>query len=90
MSAHFAIDPKLDLVFERFVDAPRRLVWEALTRPEHLREWYMPRAWGRVARCELDLRPGGVFRIDIALPDGREVMVPITKVHVKFKGMPVS
>ena len=71
MSKHFAIDPKLDLVFERFIDAPRRLVWEALTRPEHLKAWYMPKAWGAVAKCELDVRPGGMFSIDIAGADGR-------------------
>jgi uncharacterized protein YndB with AHSA1/START domain len=33
----------------------------------------MPKAWGRVARCEMDVRPGGIFSIDIALPDGPEV-----------------
>ena len=33
----------------------------------------MPKAWGRVARAELDLRPGGVIRIDIAVGDGRDV-----------------
>jgi uncharacterized protein YndB with AHSA1/START domain len=73
MSQPVTIDPKVDLVFERFVDAPTRLVWAALTKPEHLREWYMPKAWGRVARAELDLRPGGIFSIDIATGDGREV-----------------
>jgi uncharacterized protein YndB with AHSA1/START domain len=31
----------------------------------------MPRAWGRVARVEMDLRPGGIFSIDIAMPDGQ-------------------
>jgi uncharacterized protein YndB with AHSA1/START domain len=66
MSTQFIVNPKLDLVIERHIDAPTRLVWEALTRPEHLKEWYMPRAWGRVARAEMDVRPGGIFRIDIA------------------------
>ena len=33
----------------------------------------MPKAWGRVANAELDLRPGGIVRIDIAVGDGREV-----------------
>ena len=33
----------------------------------------MPRAWGRVAQAELDLRPGGIISIDIAVGDGREV-----------------
>ena len=73
MSQQFTMDPKLDFAIERFIDAPTRLVWEALTRPEHLKEWYMPRAWGRVVRTEMDVRPGGIFSIDIATGDGREV-----------------
>lgn len=73
MSTLVTVDPKLDLVFERFIDAPRRLVWEALTKPEHIREWYMPRAWGSVSKCEMELRPGGAFRIDIAVAGGHEV-----------------
>ena len=68
----FAVDPALDLVFERFIDAPVSLVWEALTKPEHLKAWYMPRPWGHVARAEMDVRPGGIFSIDIALEDGQE------------------
>jgi uncharacterized protein YndB with AHSA1/START domain len=74
MSQHFAIDPKLDIVLERFIDAPRRLVWEALTKPEHLKEWYMPKPWGVVSNCEMDVRPGGIFRVDITTGDGQ--MVP--------------
>jgi len=73
MSEQFTINPKLDFAIERFIDAPTRLVWDALTKPEHIKEWYMPRAWGRVSRTELDARPGGIFRIDIALPNGQEV-----------------
>jgi len=73
MTTAATIDPKLDIVFERFIDAPTRLVWDALTKPEHIKEWYMPREWGRVSHTELDARPGGVFRIDIAVGDGREV-----------------
>ena len=72
MSKQFAFNPKLDFAIERVIDALPRLVWEALTKPEHIKEWYMPKAWGRVARTELDLRPGGIFSIDIAMPDGRE------------------
>ena len=73
MSARFSFDPKLDFAIERFIDAPTRLVWDALTKPEHLKEWYMPKAWGRVSRAEMDVRPGGVFSIDIATADGQEV-----------------
>ena len=70
MSKHPAINPELDFAIERFIDAPPRLVWEALTRPEHLKEWYMPKPWGRVSRAQLDLRPGGIISIDIAVGDG--------------------
>ena len=73
MITQLAIDPTLDFAIERFIDAPTRLVWEALTKPEHLKEWYMPRAWGRVSRAELDVRPGGIIRIDIAVADGPDV-----------------
>lgn len=72
MSQRFAINPKTDLVLERFIDVPRHLVWEALTQPEHLKQWYMPKTYGSVADCELDVRPGGIFSIDIAMPDGQE------------------
>ena len=73
MTAPFTIDPKLDFAIERFIDAPTRLVWEALTKPEHLKEWYMPKPWGRVSRAEIDLRPGGIISIDIAVGDGQDV-----------------
>lgn len=70
MKTEPTFNPKLDFAIERFIDAPLRLVWEAMTQPEHLKEWYMPREWGRVSRAELDVRPGGIFSIDIAVGDG--------------------
>ena len=73
MSTQVTIDPKLDFAIERFVDAPTRLVWDALTKPEHLKEWYMPKAWGSVVRAEMDLQPGGIVSIDIAVGDGQVV-----------------
>lgn len=73
MNKNFAVNPSTDFVLERFIDAPVSLVWEALTRPEHLTEWYMPRQWGSVAKCELDVRPGGMFSIDIKVGAGQVV-----------------
>ena len=73
MSKQFSFHPALDFAIERFIDAPVSLVWEALTKPEHLKEWYMPKPWGRVARTEMDVRPGGIFSIDIVVGDGQEV-----------------
>jgi uncharacterized protein YndB with AHSA1/START domain len=73
MTKTLTLNPKLDFAIERFIDAPVRLVWEALTKPEHLKEWYMPKAWGRVTQAELELRPGGIVSIDIAVGDGQVV-----------------
>ncbi|WIM13494.1 SRPBCC family protein [Enhydrobacter sp.] len=70
MTVH-KVDPKLDLVLERVVDVPPALVWEAWTRPEHLRHWFTPKPW-TVAHCEIDLRPGGVFRFVMRSPEGQE------------------
>lgn len=60
-------DPKLDLVLERVVDVPRELVWKARTTPEHLKKWFTPAPWTTVD-CEIDLRPGGIFRTVMRSP----------------------
>ena len=59
----------LDLVLERTLDAPIDLVWAAFTNPEHLKQWFAPKPY-EIAECELDLRPGGIFRIRMIGPDG--------------------
>ena len=64
-------DPKLDLVLKRVVDVPRELVWAAWTKPEHLSKWFTPAPW-TVADCEIDLRPGGIFRTVMRSPEGKE------------------
>ena len=59
----------LDLVLERTIDAPIELVWKAYTDPEHLKQWFAPRPY-QITECELDLTPGGIFRIRMQGPDG--------------------
>ncbi|MBB5192496.1 uncharacterized protein YndB with AHSA1/START domain [Silvimonas terrae] len=71
MNKLFAINPATDFVLERQIDAPIHLVWEVLTKPEHLKVWYMPKAWGAVSHCEMDVRPGGMLSIDITTADGQ-------------------
>ncbi|MGD9740856.1 MAG: SRPBCC domain-containing protein [Bauldia sp.] len=46
----------------RIFDAPRELVWKAMTEAEHLRHWWGPRAMETI-HCEIDARPGGHWRI---------------------------
>ena len=57
-----------DLVLERTLDAPVDLVWAAYTDPEHLKQWFAPKPY-QITECELDLRPGGIFRIRMVGPD---------------------
>lgn len=64
-------DPKLDLVLERVVDVPRELVWEAWTKPEHIVKWFTPAPWTTID-CEIDLRPGGMFRTTMRSPEGKD------------------
>jgi uncharacterized protein YndB with AHSA1/START domain len=64
-------DPKLDLVLERVVDVPRELVWAAWTQPEHIVKWFTPAPWS-TTHCELDLRPGGMFKTTMRSPEGEE------------------
>ena len=66
------IDPELDLVLERTVNVPVEAVWTAWTTPDHLLKWFTPAPWKTVA-CDIDLRPGGVFRTVMQGPDGEQV-----------------
>ena len=74
-----------EIVLTRLFDAPRELVFEAMTRPEHVKRW-----WGclderySVPVCEIDLRVGGAWRFVGRGPQGdyafygvyREIAVP--------------
>lgn len=67
----FKPNPKLDLVLERTLDVPRELVWTAWTTPKHIRHWFVPKPWS-ITDCEIDLRPGGVFKTVMRSPEGQE------------------
>ena len=60
-----------EIRMERLFDAPRHLVFEVMTKPEHVKEW-----WGRlgdgysVPVCEIDLRVGGAWRFVNRHPKG--------------------
>jgi uncharacterized protein YndB with AHSA1/START domain len=64
-------DPDLDLVLERVVDVPVERVWAAWTKPEHLTKWFTPAPY-TTPECEIDLRPGGIFRTVMRSPEGEE------------------
>ena len=83
-----------EIVLTRLFDAPRRLVFDAMTKPEHVRRW-----WGKlddehsVPVCEIDLRPGGAWRFVGRGPKGdfpsfygvyREIAPPDRLVYTEF------
>lgn len=61
-----------ELVISRVFDAPRNLVWQVWTDPEHLKRWFGPKGF-TMSACSLDLRPGGVFHYGMKSPDGHEM-----------------
>jgi uncharacterized protein YndB with AHSA1/START domain len=51
-----------EIVMTRFFDAPRRLVFDAFTKPELVRQWLLgPDGWSMPV-CEIDLKVGGKYR----------------------------
>jgi uncharacterized protein YndB with AHSA1/START domain len=53
-----------EVVVTRTFDAPARLVYEAWTRADLFRQWWVPRSLGMTLRsCELDVRTGGTYRL---------------------------
>lgn len=49
-----------EYVLERTFNAPKSLVFQAFTDPEHLKNWWGPRGW-TLTECTVDLRPGGFW-----------------------------
>lgn len=62
---------RLDLTISRLIDAPRELVWQAWTKPEHIKQWWAPKPV-QVVECKIDLRPGGEFTTLMRDPDGND------------------
>jgi uncharacterized protein YndB with AHSA1/START domain len=53
-----------EVVVTRTFDAPARLVFEAWSKPELFRKWWVPRSMGMTLRsCDMDVRTGGKYRL---------------------------
>ena len=55
----------------RLINAPRNLVWEAWTNPEHIKHWWGPNGF-RSTIFEMDVRPGGTWDFIMHGPDGTD------------------
>ena len=72
-----AVNRKSDreLIVTRTFDAPARIVFQAWTRPDLFKRWWIPKAMGMtVLACEMDVRTGGSYRLEIAHPASDQPM----------------
>ncbi|TWT43905.1 hypothetical protein RAS1_03050 [Phycisphaerae bacterium RAS1] len=72
-----------EIVMTREMDAPRQLVFDAMSKPQLIRRWlWCPEGW-EMTVCEEDLRVGGSFRWEWNGPDGKLAM-RMTGVYKEF------
>ena len=69
----------------RIFEAPRELVWEALTNAEHLKHWWGPRSM-KTVHCEMDARPGGHWAIHQVVAAPESIGGTPGGTLLKFKG----
>ena len=61
-----------ELVVTRTFNGPARLVFEAWTKPELFRQWWVPKSMGMsLLSCEMDVRVGGRYRLEFAHGDSQ-------------------
>ena len=64
-----------ELVVTRSFNGPARIVFEAWTRPELFRRWWLPKSIGlTMLSCEMDVRTGGTYRLLIRPPGSEQPM----------------
>jgi uncharacterized protein YndB with AHSA1/START domain len=85
-----------DIVITRLLNAPRELVFDAWTKPEHVVNWWGPNGFTTTIH-EMDARPGGIWRFIMHGPDGvdwpnliefHEVVKPERLVYTHGSGEP--
>ena len=60
-----------EIVVERQFAAPRALLFQVFTQPEHLKRWWAPQPY-TIAACTIDLRPGGIWHYCMHSPEGQD------------------
>ncbi len=60
-----------EFVVERHFTAPRTLMFQVFTQPEHLKRWWAPQPY-TIPVCTIDLRPGGIWHYCLRSPEGQE------------------
>jgi uncharacterized protein YndB with AHSA1/START domain len=64
-----------ELVVRRSFAAPVRILFEAWTRPELFKQWWVPKSFGlTLLSCEMDVRVGGKYRLEFGIPNSDQPM----------------
>ena len=59
-----------ELVVTRTFDAPVHIVFEAWSKPELFKQWWVPKSVGMsLLSCDMDIRTGGKYRLVFSHPD---------------------
>ena len=67
-SATLSMPSDTEIIITREFNAPRELVWEAMSKPEHLKRWWGTRDTTMLV-CDVDLRVGGAWRFVLGSPE---------------------
>ena len=66
-ATEFTTPSDVEITMTRVFDAPRRLVFEAWTKPELFKRWWVPKSAGiTLLACDMDIRTGGTYRLVFA------------------------
>jgi len=60
-----------EMVITRLLDAPRELVWEVFTKPEHIKHWWGPNGFTNTID-KMEVKPGGAWEFVMHGPDGKD------------------
>jgi uncharacterized protein YndB with AHSA1/START domain len=74
MFDYHSLNPSIgerEFVVERHFNAPRTLMFQVFTQPEHLKRWWAPQPY-TLPVCTIDLQPGGIWHYCMRSPEGQE------------------
>lgn len=77
-----SVQEKYEVTVEKTLTAPPEAVFDALTDPEQLQQWFGPSSMLPTTQCSVDLRDGGGYSITMTMRDGSEVTVSGTYLEV--------
>ncbi|WP_256353896.1 MULTISPECIES: SRPBCC domain-containing protein [unclassified Variovorax] len=95
LTVSYARPAPRDFLHTRLIDAPRELVFSAISHPEHLARWWGPRGFSSTFRG-FDFRKGGAWRFTLHGPDGTDYpnentfadIVPLKRVVIEHIASP--